>query len=101
MSIKLKNNWDYKGDDRWGWELYLDSNTKTELEQVESVKYILHPTFSNPIRIIKDRSQGFRLKASGWGTFEIKAFIYFKNGKKIKLEHELELNYEPKSGTSN
>jgi len=100
MNLKLKNDWNYKGDDRWDWEIYLDSDTPSVLEEVESVKYILHPTFKVPVRIINDSSQGFRLKTNGWGTFDIKAFVYLKNGKKIKLEHELELYYDPKSGTS-
>ncbi len=100
MSIKLKNNWQYKGDDRWDFELYLDSDNPEELTNVESVKYILHPTFKKPVRTIKDSSEGFKLKSNGWGTFDTKAFAYLKNGKKIKLEHYLELNYEPDSGTS-
>lgn len=100
MSYKLKNDWKYVGDERWDWELYLDSDNPDELAEVESVKYILHPTFKNPIRIIDDSSGGFRLKTNGWGTFDTKAFVYLKNGKKVKLEHELELQFEPESGTS-
>lgn len=100
MSLKLKNDWRYVGDDHWDWELYLDSDNPAELEQVKSVKYILHPTFTNPVRTISDSSEGFRLKTNGWGTFDTKAFVYLKNGEKIKLEHELELSYDPKLGTS-
>jgi transcription initiation factor IIF auxiliary subunit len=101
MSIKLKNDWKYKGDDRWNWELYIASDNKSELEKVDSVKYILHPTFKNPVREITDKSDGFRLKSNGWGSFEVKAFVYFKNGKKMKLVHELELYYDPEQGSSN
>lgn len=100
MNFKLKNDWNYVGDDRWDWEIYLESENPSDLEQVESVKYILHPTFRVPVRTIKDRTEGFRLKTNGWGTFTIKAFVYMKNGKKIKLEHVLKLQYEPESGTS-
>ncbi len=100
MSLKLKNDWKFVGDDRWDWDLYLDSDNPAELEEVESVKYILHPTFKNPVRTISDSSDGFRLKTNGWGTFKTKAFVYLKNGEKIKLEHELELHSDPESGTS-
>ena len=100
MTIKLKNNWHYRDGDRWDWELYLDSEMPEELDAVESVKYILHPTFPNPIQTIDDRSDGFRLKTNGWGTFETQAFVYLKNGEKIKLVHDLELQYEPAEGDS-
>jgi len=100
MSLKLKNDWNYIGDDRWDWELYLSSDNSSEMEKVESVKYILHPTFRNPVRTITDSSEGFRMKTIGWGTFEIKAFVYLKNGKKLKLSHYLQLEFDPKSGTS-
>ena len=60
MSIKLKNDWHYKGNDRWDFELYLDSDKPEELSQIESVKYILHPTFQKPVRTVSDSAKGFR-----------------------------------------
>jgi len=100
MSLKLKNDWNYIGDDRWEWEIYLTSDNSDELEKVESVKYILHPTFDRPVRTITDSRGGFRMKTIGWGTFEISAFVYLKSGEKLKLSHHLQLEYNPKSGTS-
>jgi transcription initiation factor IIF auxiliary subunit len=100
MSLKLRNDWNYVGDDRWDWEVYLVGDKPKELAAVDYVKYILHPTFPNPIREIHDRSRGFRLKTNGWGSFEIKAFVYLKNGKKLDLKHNLTLYYDPPSGTS-
>ncbi len=100
MKIQLKNDWKYVGDDRWKWELYLVSDEPNGLSEIDSVKYMLHPTFKNPIRVVNDPEGGFRLKTNGWGTFTINAFVYFKNGKKVKMKHELDLRYEPSSGTS-
>jgi transcription initiation factor IIF auxiliary subunit len=100
MSLKLKNDWKYVGDDRWDWSLYLDSDDPAEIQEVESVKYILHPTFKSPIRTVSDPSEGFRLNTNGWGSFDTKAFVYLKDGKKIKLMHELQLSHDPKTGTS-
>lgn len=100
MSLKLKNDWNYKGNDRWDWEVYLVGEDPKELEDVQEVKYILHPTFRQPIRIIDKSTGDFRLKTNGWGTFQIRAFAYFKGGDKVKLEHELYLAYDPLSGTS-
>ena len=100
MNIRLKNDWKYIGDDRWKWEVYLTSDNPQDLDEVDSVKYILHDTFPNPIRTINNSKDGFRLKTSGWGTFLIKAFVNLKNGKKIKMDHYLELSYDPPEGSS-
>lgn len=100
MSLRLKNDWKYVGEDRWDWDVYLVSDNPAELEKVEDVKYVLHPTFSNPVRVVKNRQEGFRLRTNGWGTFLITAFVRFKSGDKVKLEHELDLNYNPESGSS-
>ena len=100
MSLKIRNNWKYIGDDRWDWEAFIDDNGTGELDDIKYVEYVLHPTFVNPIRKIDDRENKFILETNGWGTFNLKAFAYKKDGTKIKLEHEIELEYEPKKGTT-
>lgn len=100
MRLRLRNEWNYADNDRWDWEVYLFSDNPSDLDSVEYVKYILHPTFPNPVRIVKDRANGFRLRTKGWGTFLIRAFVYLKNGDKIKLEHSLDLKYDPPRGSS-
>lgn len=100
MSIRLKNYWNYVGNDRWDWEVYVDSDSLSELEDIDHVKYILHSTFPDPIRIVREKNDGFRLKTNGWGTFLIRAFVYFKGGSKLKLEHTLQLASDPPKGTS-
>ena len=101
MTLKIRNRWHYKGDlhkDWFDWEAFLDDSGSGELSNVDYVEYILHPTFPNPIRRISNPQGGFVLKTTGWGIFTLKAFVYTKNGKKIRLTHELELKYEPKEG---
>lgn len=100
MSLRLRNDWKYVGDDRWDWEVYLVGDDPKELQSVDNVKYVLHSTFQNPIRVINEPQGGFRLKTNGWGTFLITAFVAFKSGKKIKLKHLLQLNYNPARGSS-
>lgn len=100
MTLKIKNNWNYVGDDRWDWEAFIDDGGSGEISDINFVEYVLHPTFPNPIRKVKDQGTNFRLKSNGWGTFRIKAFAHMKDGNKVRLEHELELYYEPQSGTS-
>lgn len=97
-NLRLKNSWKYKGKDWWDWEAFLDDQGSGELSNVEFVEYILHPTFPEPIRKIRDKTNGFRLKSGGWGVFPLKAFVHTKDGKKLKLEHNLKLQQEPEHG---
>jgi transcription initiation factor IIF auxiliary subunit len=100
MSLKLRNTWNYLSDDRWEWAAFIDDGGSGELADVEFVEYVLHETFSKPIRRVHTRENGFRLDTKGWGTFELRAFVHLKNGKKLGLTHEIQLEYEPKTGTS-
>ena len=60
-----------------------------EIEQVDHVEYVLHPTFPQPVRTIGERSTNFRLDCSGWGEFNIHAKITKKNGQVLHLDHWL------------
>ena len=100
MALKIRNNWNYKGEDRWDWEAFIDDNGSGELDNINFVEYVLQPTFPNPIRKVNDRNNQFRLKTNGWGTFLLKAFAHKNDGTKEKLEHRIELSYSPEQGTS-
>lgn len=101
MSLKLRNRWNYKGGDWWEWEVFLDDGGSGELGNVDHVEYVLHPTFPSPVRQVSVPEGGFALKTSGWGTFQLKAFVYTKDGKKQKIMKELQLHRDPPTGTSN
>lgn len=100
MTLKLKNTWNYNGNDWWHWEAFLDDGGSGELADVANVQYVLHETFPNPIQRIDTPENGFRLQTAGWGTFRLKAFVHFKDGSKQKLIHEIKLEYTPKKGTT-
>ena len=100
MSLRLRNTWNYKGNDWWEWEAFLDDEGSGELSNVKFVEYVLHETFPNPIRRIDSPKGGFRLETAGWGTFDLIAFVHYKDGKKVRLKHEIQLEYEPEKGAS-
>ena len=100
MSLRLRNTWNYKGDDWWEWEAFLDDDGSGDLSNVKFVEYVLHETFSDPIRRIDSSRGNFRLKTAGWGTFDLIAFVHYNDGKKVRLKHEIQLEYEPEKGTS-
>jgi len=97
MVVKLNNISEHlrrKGDADWyKWKIFLKCS-KEELDEIDYVTYILHPTFPNPIRKVSDRSSGFALSATGWGEFEIKAKIEYKTGKIQSISYWLDLSKE-------
>ena len=66
------------------------------LEDVELVKYKLHETFPDRIRISDERKNGFELKIWTYGFFEVETSIFLKHGKsttihgKVKFDVTLE-----------
>lgn len=93
MSISVKQSASYTGDGRWNWAIWL-TGSAAELETIEQVTYTLHPSFPNPVRVIRARRGGFRLQSNGWGEFKIYIDILFKNGTHTQLSHDLKLNEE-------
>lgn len=100
MPLRLRNKWNYKGEDRWRWDAFLDDDGSGELNNVAEVEYILHSTFPNPVRRIVDPVGGFVLNTEGWGAFTLKAFAKMKDGSQKALKHHVELKYEPPTGVT-
>jgi TIR domain/YEATS family len=76
--------------DRWEWAVWVEG-TKEELDDIASVEYTLHPTFSNPMRVVDDRRSKFRLEESGGAEFELRARVDLKTGRSKMLKQWLEL----------
>jgi len=72
----------------WRWSVWLDGPS-AELDTVKDVLWKLHPSFSPPEMRVSTRKNGFRLKSSGWGEFEIQADVHLSNGAKVSLRHWL------------
>lgn len=70
----------------------LDADTPELLDQVERVRYHLHPTFRNPVREVSDRGLNFQITTTAWGEFNMKAEVYLKN-KSAALEIERYINF--------
>ena len=91
MTLNIQQGFTYQGND---WLEGADN----ELDEVDHVVYILHSTFPNPVRTIKDRKTKFKLETGGWGVFMIKVDVVKKNGEKLRLTHSLVLEYpEPQT----
>ena len=92
MKLEIEQTSEQASSDKWNWEIFLKGN-KDDLDKIEYLEYILHPTFVNPVRKIYDKDSGFKLKTSGWGTFPVYYRIKVK-GKKDEFVDSLNLNFQ-------
>ena len=63
------------------WMVFVDDSDDI-LDQIESVEYLLHPTFPKPYQISTNRIAKFALKSAGWGEFDISITVNFRDGHK-------------------
>lgn len=96
MSLQVRQTSKARRSDWWQWSVWLDGPAP-ELDQVDAVEYVLHPSFSDPVRRVKDRSTQFRLDASGWGEFKLHIHIHRRDGSVEKTEHWLQLGEDAQS----
>ena len=74
MTLQLLQERHPAGENIWKWSVWLDGPDE-DLDSVRSVRYVLHSTFKNPVRVVDDRRSGFRLDSSGWGEFRVFAHV--------------------------
>ena len=68
--------------------------TGAELDKVAQAKYLLHPSFSNPVAVSEDPTNDFEVWIWSWGGFPIKATITTKSGQ--IFEKELDFSFKTK-----
>jgi len=62
--------------------------TGADLDKVKQVKYLLHPSFSNPMAVSEDPTNDFEVWIWSWGGFPIKATITTKSGQVFEKEFD-------------
>jgi len=92
MSYRIAQDFEYVGKDYWRWSAWIEAED-AELDQVNEVVWILHPSFSQSRIVARERSDNFRLKTAGWGTFLLRAEVLRRDGQKRLLKHNLRLEY--------
>ncbi len=91
MALTIVQTSEEAGKGYWDWEIHLEGSDD-ELDRVKYVEYVLHETFPDPIRKISDRSSGFQLETSGWGTFRVYITIKLRTGSEI--EESLNISFD-------
>jgi transcription initiation factor IIF auxiliary subunit len=92
----VQSNEKRETEERWDWEVHLEGDPG-DLDQIEYVEYSLHESFPNPIRRKYDRSSGFKLETSGWGTFPLYLSIHYKDQKRRDEQQVLPLRFDQSS----
>ncbi len=90
MELRIAQHAAHDGKDAWHWSIWLEG-PQADLDQIVQVEYTLHPTFTQPVHVVDDRSTNFRLSASGWGEFEVQARARTRDEKWHPLRHWLTL----------
>lgn len=62
--------------------------TGVDLNKVKKVKYLLHPSFSNPIAVSEDATNSFEAWIWSWGGFPIKATITTNSGQVFEKQFD-------------
>ena len=81
----------YLGNDQWEWTVFVQGPSNV-LKEIESVEYGLHPTFSpSDVKVTDTSNQKmpFFLTRIGWGVFEIRIKVTFRDGRTLRLTHML------------
>jgi hypothetical protein len=71
--------------------LYLDADDEAMLDRVSDVTYYLHPSFKDPLRVVRDRQTSFEVRTIIWGEFNSAAIVHFKDGTSRQLERYLNI----------
>ncbi|CEP21445.1 Transcription initiation factor TFIID subunit 14 AltName: Full=TBP-associated factor 14; AltName: Full=TBP-associated factor 30 kDa; AltName: Full=Transcription initiation factor TFIIF 30 kDa subunit; AltName: Full=Transcription factor G 30 kDa subunit; AltName: Full=SWI/SNF chromatin-remodeling complex subunit TAF14; AltName: Full=SWI/SNF complex subunit TAF14; AltName: Full=SWI/SNF complex 29 kDa subunit; AltName: Full=Actin non-complementing mutant 1; AltName: Full=Chromosome stability protein 10 [Cyber len=75
---------------QWSIEVYLldEQGNEVPANIFDKVTYHLHPTFANPVRVIK--KQPFKIEEQGWGEFELGiTFTFVDKAGDRKVAHDL------------
>ena len=62
--------------------------TGVDLDKVQKVEYLLHPTFSNPVAVSEDPTNDFEVWIWAWGGFPITATITTKTGQIFEKNYD-------------
>lgn len=85
------------GSEHYNIRLYVDGSDN-ELDKIESVQYILHPGFVDPIRMSENRDENFAIEIWTYGMFDIEVSFYLEDGSAETLHYYLTFSLPEDTG---
>ena len=73
-------------------KIYL-SGDRSLMDSVDHVEYFLHESLVNPIFDASNARSNFGIHLRLYGTFKLKAWVYFKDQSKKMLTHDVKINF--------
>lgn len=74
----------------YNWTIFVQANDAT-LNTIDHVEYLLDPTFPTPQVSSSNRRNNFSYSSTGWGEFDIKVKVVFKNRRSQYIPYRLKL----------
>lgn len=81
------------GGNEYEWTAFVVAD-EPELKRIKCVVYTLHPTFPDPVQRVcgtDNPKYPFGLTVTGWGSFNLRSKIEFKNGASKEVVHRVKL----------
>lgn len=85
MALRLLADWVRGEDGHVRLDAHINDGGSGDMEGIVYVQYVLHPTFPNPVHLIKDPLGGFALHADCRAPFILTAFVQKEGNTRIKL----------------
>jgi hypothetical protein len=78
------------GQPNWEWTVQIRGSL-ADIADIRQVIYHLHPSFPTPERLVGGTYEnGFAFTTVGWGTFPLRATLYFQDGSTTDLNASLQ-----------
>jgi transcription initiation factor IIF auxiliary subunit len=74
--------------------------SEKDLDSIERVEYILHPSFRRNVRSSASRKNKFSITIWTWGMFMIDVEIHLKDGAKEKIQYYLDYELPVDNGNN-
>jgi transcription initiation factor IIF auxiliary subunit len=81
----------HPGEQQFQWSVLIDTEPAQLRKEIKKVIYHLHPTFPKKDVVKTNESEGFMLKAQGWGEFVITLELVLYDNRRLVVEHHLSL----------
>ena len=73
--------------------LEIEPDLAPDLNNVENVEYILHPTFKNRHRNSSNPKDNFRIEIKAWGTFVVRVIVQEANNQVDEFTQSMKDNW--------
>lgn len=90
-SLNVENTAKYS-DGHYSWTVFMVGE-ESVLQNIDYVQYNLHPSFPNPVQVVRARGGtcAFAFSSTSWGEFNVHVKIRFKDGNETSFDHWLNL----------